>query len=90
MLHCNMTHLSVEQTLGLEDLLAGLWHARRVGDLGRLASLCYSDVPRWAQGAGKPALAERARRTVIECPHESRASFLAQVDRIIAELELAR
>ena len=87
MLHCNMTHLSDGLRLGLEDLLADLWHARRVGDLGRLALLSYSDVRRWAQAAGRQALAGRARAVVLECPHESRASFLTQVDSIIAEME---
>ena len=89
MLHCNMTRLSHGLRLGLEDLLADLWHARRVGDLGRLASLSYSDGRRWAQLAGRRGLAERASEVVTARPHESRASFLAQVDTLIAELELA-
>ena len=89
MLRCTMTLLSDDQRLGLEDLLADLWHARRVGDLGRLALLFYSDALRWAQDAGRQALAERARRIIDDCPHESGASFLAQVDRIIAEMELS-
>ena len=89
MLHCTMTHLSDGLRLGLEDLLADLWHARRMGDLGRLALLSYSDVRRWAQVAGRQGLAERVRAIVLECPHESRASFLAQVDSIIAEMERA-
>ena len=87
MLHCNMTHLSNDLKLGLEDLLADLWHARRVGDLGRLALLSYSDVRRWAQAAGLQALASRARAVVLECPHESRASFLAELDSFIFEME---
>jgi hypothetical protein len=88
MLHRTMALLSNERRLGLEDLLAGLRHSRRVGDLGRLAWLSYSDAPRWAQEDGRQVLAERARRIIHDCPYESRASFLAQVDRIISEMEL--
>ena len=87
MLHCNMTHLSDGLRLGLEDLLADLWHARRENDLGRLALLSYSDVRRWARAAGMLLLADRARAVVLECPHESRAKFLAHVDNIITEME---
>ncbi len=89
MLHCTMTHLSDGLRLGLEDLLADLWQARRVDDLGRLALLAYSDVRRWARLAGMQVLAERAREIVLECPHESRASFLVQVDGVIAAMERA-
>ncbi len=84
-----MTHvlLSNDLRLGLQDLLADLWHARRVGDLGRLALLSYSDVRRWAQAAGLQALASRARGVVLDCPYESRASFLSEVDSFIVEME---
>jgi hypothetical protein len=87
MLHRTMLHLSESLRLGLEDLLADLWHARRTDDLGRLALLFFSDVRRWAQLAGKESLAERASAMVVGCPHESRAGFIAQVDLLIAELE---
>jgi hypothetical protein len=87
MLHCTMTHLSESLRLGLEDLLADLWHARRADDLGRFALLFFSDVRRWAQLAGKQSLAERASAMVTACPHESRTAFVAQVDLLIAELE---
>jgi hypothetical protein len=89
MLHCTMTHLSENLRLGLEDLLADLWHARRSGDLGRLALIFFSDVRRWARMADRQGLAQRASDLVTECPHASRASFVAQVDTLIAELEVA-
>jgi hypothetical protein len=82
-----MMHLSESLRLGLEDLLADLWHARRTDDLGRLALLFFSDVRRWAQLAGKEGLAERASAMVLACPHASRAGFVSQVDLLIAELE---
>jgi hypothetical protein len=87
MLHRNMTHLSTNQRLVLEDLVGDLWHARRVGDLGRLASVCYVDVRRWAQLASRNGLAERAAKLILDRPHESREAFLGQVDSIVAELE---
>lgn len=72
---------------GLEDLLGDLWHARRSGDLGRLALVLYCEVRRWARLAGEQALAERSSILMTNSPHASREEFLAQVDGLIAELE---
>src|SRR6476646_6890166 len=69
MLHRNMKHLTPNQKLGLEDLLGDLWHARRRGDLGRLALLSYYEVRRWARMAGEPELAEHSSVLVTKCPH---------------------
>ena len=71
----------------LDDLLADLYHARRRGDLGRLAFVAYCDVRRWARGAGREGLAELASRLVTESPHQSRDEFLAQIDQLIVALE---
>jgi len=89
MLHRNMTQLSQNLRLGLEDLLGELQHARKTDDLGRLAAISYCNVRRWARLAGKEDLAERASEIVTECPHASRASFLLDVDRLIGEMERA-
>ena len=89
MLRCNMTQLSQNLRLGLEDLLGELRYARRIDDLGRLAAISYCDVRRWARLAGKEGLAERAAEIVTECPHPSRASFLVDVDHLIDEMERA-
>ena len=88
MLHCNMNaHLA---QLALDDLLADLTHARRTGDLGRLAFLIYCEVRRWARDASESALASHASEMVITSPHASRDSFLAQVDTLICELQQVR
>lgn len=71
----------------LDDLLADLHHARRHGDLGRLAFVAYCDVRRWAREAGRPVLAEMATRLVTDSPHRSREAFLVQIDQIIGSLE---
>jgi len=76
--------------LALDDLLADLWHARRQGDLGRLAFVTYCEVRRWARGAGEIALAEHASKMIIASPHASRARFLEEVDALIRELEQVR
>jgi hypothetical protein len=89
MLRCNMNRLSQKLRLGLEDLLGDLWHARRAGDLGRLAWVSYYEVRRWARLAGAKTLAEHAEVVVSGCPYANRASFLDEVDRLIAELEQA-
>ena len=75
--------------LSLEDVLADLWHARRAGDLGRLALLSYCDVRRWARAAHHPALAARSHELVLSCPHTDREDFLFAVDQLIAEVEHA-
>jgi hypothetical protein len=87
MLHCTMKHYSANLKLGLEDLLADLWHARRGGDLGRLALLCYYEVRRWARLANEQGLAEHSSVLVTGSPYADRESFMSEVDRLIAELE---
>lgn len=71
----------------LEDLLGDLWHARRSGDLGRLALLLYCEVRRWARQAGEQALAQEASALIVDGPSASREEYLALVDRMISELE---
>ena len=75
---------------GLDDLLADLKHARKRGDLGRLAFVSYCDVRRWAREAGRPVLADQAARLITETPHQSRDDFLHQVDELIRDLEALR
>lgn len=90
MLRCNMSASSVPLQLGLEDLLGDLRHARRSGDLGRLALLAYCEVRRWARLAGEKALAAHSSELITHTPHASREEFMAQVDELIVELEQAR
>lgn len=75
--------------LALEDVLADLWHARRAGDIGRLALLSYCEVRRWARIAHRPGLAAHSQELVLGSPHADREEFLAAVDRLIAEMEQA-
>lgn len=86
MLHCTMTTPHSIQ-LALEDLLADLHHARRQGDLGRLALLAYCEVRGWARQAGKNDIADWAMRMFTENPCVSRDEFLAKIDTMIAALE---
>ena len=91
MLHRAMTpELSSPLRLSLEDVLGNLRHARRSGDLGRLALLTYWDVRKWARWAHREALAERAADLVAKQPHPNRSAFLAIVDEVIDELERIR
>jgi len=91
MLHCNMNkQLSPALHRDLEDVLGCLQHARRTGDLGRLALLTYWDVRKWARFAQREALAELAAEAIAPEPHASRADFLNRVDHVIAELENIR
>lgn len=87
MLHCNMKHYSQSLKIGLEDLLADLWHARRTGDLGRLAFVCFYGVRRWARVADEPELAEHSALLVTRSPYADRQSFMTDVDQVITELE---
>ena len=89
MLHCNMTASTLLQ-LSLDDLLADLRHARRQGELARLALLAYCEVRRWARQAGETEVAEHAAAMITETPYASRESFLAQVDGLICELDEVR
>jgi hypothetical protein len=89
MLRCNMdNYLGI--CLGLDDVLGDLQHARRQGDLGRLALLAYCEVRRWARQAGEPTLAARSLALITDDPPPTRAVFLHRVDDLIAELEVAR
>lgn len=85
MLHCNMT-LSNTLQLALEDLIADLRHARRTGDLGRLALVAYCDVRPWARKAGEVELAELLSEMMTESPHPTRRAFLDLIDRLIFEM----
>jgi len=89
MLHCNMNPQMTLQ-LSLDDLLAELQHARRRGDLGRLALIAYCDVWRWARRAGERSLADHSAAMFTEQPHASREAFLEQVDSLVFELEQVR
>jgi hypothetical protein len=88
MLHRNMEFvMNMNRQWDLDDLLADLHHARKHGDLGRLAFVAYCDVRRWAREAGKTVLAEQAARLITESPHSSREVFVEQIDQLIHELE---
>jgi hypothetical protein len=87
MLHCNMTH-SIDNQLGLEDLLADLRFARKHDELGRLALLVYCEVKGWARRAGKSDVADKALRMFSDNPCQSKVAFLAGIDELIATLEL--
>ncbi|OOG82590.1 hypothetical protein B0E41_15215 [Hydrogenophaga sp. A37] len=89
MLHCTMTHSTAPLQLGLEDLLGEMVHARRNGDMGRLALLAYCEVRRWARQAGENGLADRSTELITRNPHASRDQFMEQIDVLINELEEA-
>jgi len=86
MLHCNMNSAAITR-LSLDDLLADLVHARRNGDLGRMALLAYCEVRRWARTAGEGDLAGHAARLVLNSPQPNRDAFLAEIDELISALE---
>lgn len=88
MLQCSMTATSSLE-LGLDDLLGDLRHARRSGDLGRIALLVYCEVRRWARQAGEQGLAEHSSELITHSPYPSREDFLTEVDDLIVELEHA-
>ena len=90
MLRCNMNTETPSLQLQLDDLLGGLQHCRRRGDMGRLALLSYCEVRRWARQAGEQALAEHSFEMIVRSPHANREAFMAQVDVLIGELEQAR
>lgn len=87
MLHCNMNAHNAPLQLSLEDLLGDLQHARRSGDMSRLALLAYCEVRRWARQAGEHELAERSTELITQSPPASRDAFMAQVDALITDLE---
>ena len=86
MLHCNM-NMPVNLQLGLDDLLAELHHARRGGDLGRLALIAYCDVRRWARQASEFDIARQSLGMFTEEPHASRDVFLYKVDVLLQALQ---
>jgi hypothetical protein len=87
MLHCSMKDLTAR--LVLEEVLAALWRAKRVGDIGRLAHLGSSEVQRWARARGHRVLASHARALLTDCPYGSREEFMFAIDALIAEVEHA-
>lgn len=80
-------HAASSLQMGLADLLADLRHARRRGDLGRLALVAYCEVRRWARDAREPEIAERSSMMVTGTAHASRAAFLEEIDGLIGQLE---
>jgi hypothetical protein len=86
MLHCNMNAPSALQ-LTLDDLVADLRHARRRGDLGRLALIAYCEVRRWARQARESRIADHSAAMITAEPHVSREAFVGQIDELISELE---
>jgi hypothetical protein len=90
MLHCSMGTNPITVKLGLDDVLGELEHARRTGNIGRLALLAYCEVRRWARIAGEQALAEHSSDLVVNSPHSTRDEFLSGVDSLIEELQSAR
>jgi len=91
MLHCNMNDESVTGQLRdrLEDLAAEIGHARKDMDLGHLAALCFCEVRPWARRAGERRLADLSWRLSIQALPLDKTAFLAQIDRLIEELEQA-
>lgn len=80
-------HQNLHLQLILEDLLADLQHARRIGDLGRLAFIAYCEVRRWAREAGEPAIAELASELITGLIPANRTRFLEQIDSLVFELD---
>lgn len=76
--------------LDLDDLLADLRHARRQGDLGRMALVAFCDVRRWARQAGEREIADLAAAMFSGEPHASRTAFLDAVDGLIDALTQAQ
>ena len=89
MLHCSMTNSVLTECLrlGLEDLVAELVHARRQGELARLALLCCCDVPHWARQVGEEQLAQASSRLFAQPTAHDRPGFLNDVDEVLAKLE---
>ncbi len=89
MLHRNMSTLPPPLQLSLEDLLGELQHARRHGDMSRLALLAWCEVRRWARQAGENDLAERSTDLITRSPPSSRDQFMNDIDALILALEQA-
>jgi hypothetical protein len=90
MLRRNMNANPSNVRLGLDDVIGDLQHARRTGDIGRLALLSYCEVRRWARLAGEIELAAHSSELMTKQPYATRAEFLIGVDGLIAELERVR
>jgi hypothetical protein len=86
MLQCNMDTQD-RLSLPLDDILGDLKHARRSGDLGRLALLAFCDLRRWARTAHRTELAEHADRLFLSAPFSDKGGFLRELDALIAEAE---
>jgi hypothetical protein len=86
MLRCTM-NMPLSLQLGLDDLIAEMRHARRHGDLGRLALIAYCDMRRWARQAGELDIANQSLAMFTDEPHASRDAFLDKVDRLLHALE---
>jgi hypothetical protein len=86
----NTMNLPVSLRTALEDLTADVAHARRNGDLGRLALLCYCEIRRWARLAGEERLAALSCAFITGQPASHRGEFLDRVDDVISELEAVR
>ena len=69
--------------LALDDLLAELRHARRTGDMGRMALIVWCELRPWARRAGEVEVAERVAAIMVHSPHASRADFQRDVDTLI-------
>ena len=89
MLHRTMNASAYRLRLALEDILGDLGHARRTGDLGRVALLLYCELRGWARWADLPVLAGHAHALFLGAPYADRASFLARADALIAEAQQA-
>jgi hypothetical protein len=85
--HFSIMSTSQSLQLDLEDLLADLRHARRSGDMGRMALLCYCEVRRWARKAGHADLAAVSAAMITGSPHASRQAFLDDMDKLVQRLE---
>jgi hypothetical protein len=88
-LHRNM-NIRTTPELVLDDLLADLRHARRSGDMDRLALISCCEVRRCARQVGQHGVSENSSSMLLEQPHCSREAFLGEVDELIGELEQAR
>lgn len=89
MVQRNMNTSTAPLQLGLEDILGEMLHARRNGDMGRLALLAYCEVRRWARQAGEMSLADQSTELITRHPHVNRDQFMEQIDGLILELEQA-
>lgn len=73
--------------LALDDLLADLRHARRTGELGRMALIAWCEVRPWARKAGETELAAWVSEIFVHSPHPSREAFVRDVDDLIGRLD---